>query len=162
MHFRSRPSRFAIPFVRGLFHARFSRPTLLYSSSALQPPFPSVHPRRECFTRWMTYIPNAFPYANRARSETPPRAAGYRWEMRLPKVTRSNKRDRGHSYVCPHFSFFWVENLSYIIVFAVLNLIGTDTPAERLYRIDPFNMGRGRKESDYVFNNWNFHRVNLI
>lgn len=44
----------------GLFHARFSRSTLLAPT-----PFPAVHPRRECFTRWMTYIPNAFPYANR-------------------------------------------------------------------------------------------------
>lgn len=94
MHFRSRPSRFAIPFVRGSFSRQIPDPPLPPRPSSL----PGVHPRRECFTRRMTYIPNAFPYANRARSEISAANCGLSMRNAVTNVTPRNKRSREHSY----------------------------------------------------------------
>lgn len=80
---------------RSLLYAVFFMPELrarLFSSLFI-PFLARVHIRpRECFTRRMTYISNAFPYANHAKGETTRRTADYRWGMRAATQQRETTR----------------------------------------------------------------------
>lgn len=71
MHFGSRPSRFAIPFVRG----SFSRQILALDLA----PRPLVHPRRECFTPADDVYPECIPVCkSREKRDSATNWLGYR------------------------------------------------------------------------------------
>jgi len=126
MHFRSRLSRFAIPLYAVFFMPDFrARPfssffILFFACVHIHPG--NVLPRR------MTYISNAFPYANRAKGETP--TANCRLSMRNASYQWQEIAVRRHSSIFffnnGNFFFFLVRDNIELYVMIALDFIHVD------------------------------------